>query len=204
MLRFPPRETYLYALQGAFYGIVICGIKSSRIWFGPLPLKICQFQHWASQIMIWYFLLTLFFIYLAKFMYICVWKHMRDTNDDLIVMISVRTAVFISVWVSTTGFSDKMGGSIDAMCTGIFNDHNQIMDSEISPGKSPAPYSFIFWSLSGLTLSFMASITITRKRNNESMTILKRPKDLESMMLNFALLILILINAIGYNLYWRG
>ena len=124
-------------------------------------------------------------------------------NDDLIVTILVRISISMGILVSTTGHSKEEYATSAALCTGIFNDHNQIMDSEISPGKSPAPYSFIFWSLSGLTLSFMASITITRKRNNESMTILKRPKDLESMLLNFALLILLLINVIGYRIYWR-
>ena len=154
--------------------------------------------------MIWYLLLTLFFVSLAKFMYICVWKHMRDMNDDLIVTILVRTSVLISVWVATTGFNHREGAKSHAMCTGIFNDHDQIMDPEISSDELPTSYGFILWSLPVVTLFFMAAITITRKRNNESMTILQRPKDLESMLLNFALLILVLINVIGYRIYWRG
>ena len=160
-------------------------------------------KQWVSIIVIWYGFLTLFFISLAKFMYICVWKHMRDMNDDLIVTILVRISISIGILVSTTGHSKEQYAISAAMCTGIFNDHNQITDSEISSGKLPPAYGFILWSLSGLTLLFMASITITRKRNNESMTILKRPKDLESMLLNFALLILLLVNVLGYRIYWR-
>ena len=56
-------------------------------------------------------------------------------------------------------------------------------------------------------LFFMASVTYKRKRNsfgNDNKIILRRPKDLESMLLNFAVLILLLINVIGYNLYFRG
>jgi hypothetical protein len=129
---------------------------------------------------------------------------MRDMNDDLIVTILVRISISIGVLVSTTGHSKEEYATSAALCTGIFNDVNQIMDSEIYSGKLPAPYGFILWSLSVVTLFFMASVTITtRKRNNESTTILQRPKDLESMLLNFALLILLLINVIGYRIYWR-
>ena len=193
--------------QGGLYGIIVCGIKSLRVWFGPLPAEICRFQHWASHVMIWYFVLTLFFISLAKFMYICVWKHMRDMNDDLIVRILVRTAVFISIWVPTTGFSGKTGGVSDAMCIGVLNDYHIIMNSKISPEKLPQPYAWMFWSLTVAILFFMASAKIGRHQRNslddDTLTIIKRPKDLESMLLNFALLILLSINGLGYNLIMR-
>ena len=131
---------------------------------------------------------------------------MRDMNDDLIVTILVRISISFSVWVSTNGFSNRKveRATSAAMCTGIFDDHDQIMDPEISSDELPTSYGFILWSLPVVTLFFMAAITITRKRNNESMTIPRRPKDLESMLLNFALLILVLINLIGYRIYWRG
>ena len=187
------------------YGIFVCGINCCRVWFGPLPLEICNLQVWVSSVVVWYSFLTLFFISLAKFMYICVWKHMRDMNDDLIVTILVRISISFSIWVSTNGFSNRKveRATSAAMCTGIFNDQNQIMNPEISSDKLPAPYGFILWLLSVATLFFMVAITSTRKRNNRNKTIIQRPKDLESMLLNFALLILFLINSIGYRIYWR-
>ena len=151
------------------------------------------------------------FVSLAKFMYICVWKHMRDMNDDLIVTFLVRIAVFISIWVPTTRFSSfhnsKSQSSGVSMCTGIFNDHDQIMNSEIRSDKLPQPYNPIFWSLSVTTLCLMVAVMIGRQRSshkNTNLPIMQRPKDLESMLLNFALLILLLINMFGYNFYWRG
>ena len=169
-------------------------------------MEICNLQAWVSGVVVYYSFLTLFFLSLAKFMYICVWKHMRDVNDDLIVTILVRISVSFSVWASTNGFSNRKveRATSAAMCTGMFNDHNQIMNPEISSDKLPAPYGFILWSLSATTLFFMAAITITRKRNNENKALIQRPKDLESMLLNFALLILVLINVMGYRIYWRG
>ena len=168
---------------------------------------MCYFQACVSKFVIWYCLLTLFLVSLAKFMYICVWKHMRDMNDDLIVTILVRTSVLISVWVATTGFNHREGAKSHAMCTGIFNDHDQIMNQIITPDDLPQPYNPIFWSLLITVLFLMAAVTMGRQKNSlddDSVRILKRPKDLESMLLNFALIILIFIMMFGYNLYWRG
>ena len=123
-----------------------------------MGLKVCNLV----------FTSTLFFVSLAKFMYICVWKHMRDMNDDLIVIILVRTSVFISIWVSTTGFNHRKGAKVHALCTGIFNDHDQIMNSEIRSDKLPQPYNPIFWSLSVTILFLMAAVTIGRKRSSHN------------------------------------
>ena len=130
---------------------------------------------------------------------------MRDMNDDLIVTILVRISILISIWASTTGFSNRKveRATSAAMCTGIFDDHDQIMDPEISSDELPTSYGFFLWSLPVVTLFFMAAITIKHKRNNENKALIQRPKDLESMLLNFALLILFLINSIGYSIYWR-
>ena len=135
------------------------------------------------------------------------WKHMRDMNDDLIVTFLVRISVFISIWVSTTGFNQRKGISTQAICTGIFNDHDQIMDPELTPDKLPQPYNSFLSPMVVATLFFMASVTYRHKRNlfsDDNKPFLRRPKDLESMLLNFAVLILLLINVIGYNLYFRG
>ena len=171
-------------------------------------MEVCHFQTWVKQFVAWYSLLTLFYISLAKFMYICVWKHMRDMNDDLIVTFLVRIALFISVWVPTTGFNNRKGqSSVLSMCTGIFNDHDQIMNAEIRSEKLPQPYNPIFWSLSVTSLCLMAAVKIGRQRssyNDINLAIMQRPKDLECMLLNFSLIILLLINMFGYNFYWRG
>ena len=202
------KNTCFCILQGALYGIIVCGITSIRIWFGPLPSEVCHFQTWVAKFTAWYSLLSLFYISLAKFMYICVWKHMRDLNDDLIVTFLVRIAVLISIWVPTTGFNNRKGqSSVVSMCTGIFNDHDQIMNTEVRSDKLPQPYNPLFWSLCVIILFLMAAVTIGRQRsshNDNNLAIMQRPKDLESMLLNFALLVLLLINMFGYNFYWRG
>ena len=132
---------------------------------------------------------------------------MRDMNDDLIVTILVRITVLISIWVAATGFNHRKGAKSHAMCTGIFNDHDQIINQIITPDDLPQPYNPIFWSLLITVWFLMAAVTMGRRKSSlddDSMRILKRPKDLESMLLNFALIILIFIMMFGYNLYWRG
>ena len=140
-------------------------------------------------------------------MYICVWKHMRGMRDDLIVTILVRTAVIIGVWVSTTTSWIKPSGTSDGMCTGIFNNYHDIMNQEMSPDKLPKPFLPIFGALIVSILFLMAAVKIGRYQrkyfDNEKPTIIQRPKDLESMLLNFAVLILLLINTLGHTLYTK-
>ena len=191
------------------YGLVVGGIRGARIWFGPLPSEICYIQLWATNVMVWYCVLTIFFVSFFKFLYICVWKHMRDMNDDLLVTFIVRLSIFISIWVHTTGFVNRKGNLIEGFCTGIFNDHNEILDPQISPEKLPQPYSPLFWSLCITNLFFMVSVKIRRQRislddvDNTVRIGVQRPKDLESMLLNFTLMILLIINMLGFYLFWR-
>ena len=131
---------------------------------------------------------------------------MRGMKDDLIVAILVRIAVFIGVWVSSTTSWMKPSGTSDGMCTGIFNNYHDIMNQEISPDKLPKPYLPIFWSLIVSILFLMAAVKIgrhQRKYFDEKPTIIQRPKDLESMLLFFVVLILLLINTLGYSLYMK-
>ena len=134
---------------------------------------------------------------------------MRDMNDDLLVTFIVRLSIFISIWVHTTGFVNRKGSSGEGFCTGIFNDHDQVMNTQISPEKLPQPYSPLFWSLCITSLFFMVSVKIRRQRISlndvdNSVTIgVQRPKDLESMLLNFTIMILLTINILGFYLFWR-
>ena len=88
-------NTNFWNLQGAFYGIVLRGLQSIRVWFGPLPFIICRFEIWSSMFMNWYIVLIMFSICCIKFMFVCIWKRMRDMNDKLIARIILRWAIFI-------------------------------------------------------------------------------------------------------------
>ena len=134
---------------------------------------------------------------------------MRDMNDDLLVKFIIRLSIFVSVWVPTTGFVNRKGSSGEGFCTGIFNDHDQVMNTQISPEKLPQPYSPLFWLLWITNLVFMVSVKVRRRTISlddidDTVTIgVQRPKDLESMLLNFTIIILLTINLLGFQLFWR-
>ena len=84
-----------------------------------------------------------------------------------------------------------------------------MFSSEISPETLPQPYSPIFWLLWATILVLMLAIQRERQKNSveaterkikkmETSSFIQRPEDLESMLLNFTLLILLAINLMGY------
>ena len=73
--------------QGAVYATIVLGIQNCRVLFGPLPFGVCFFQLWLVSAIVWFTLIVLVLMYFLKFMFVCIWKRMRDMNDDLIVKI---------------------------------------------------------------------------------------------------------------------
>ena len=140
---------------------------------------------------------------------------MRDMNDNLIARIVSRWAIFISIWFQTMALYNVnvyVDGRIEqALCTGTFNDHDQMMSLQISPDKlklmddSIASLYFCTTLLYSISMIFlMVAIQIKRYKTPAPIHTpkLERPKDMESMVLNFSLLILIVINEGGMDL-WR-
>ena len=156
----------------------------------------------------WYIVLILFSICFIKFMFICTWKRMRDMNDKLIARIILRWAIFISIWLTLTAPMTTTSHFGNKFCTGIYNDHEQIMNSNIPNEKLPLPYVPL------LILIYISIIILTvaiwfRQFKNSAVgplaansSFVQRPKDMESMLANFSLVILIAINSVG-SLIWR-
>ena len=79
--------------QAGIYGVVLCGIRNLRVWFGPLPTWICYLHVQFTQILIFEFVLFMvFYITLTRFLFICIWRCMREMNDDLIAGMLSRDA----------------------------------------------------------------------------------------------------------------
>ena len=87
---------YLY-LQGAVYGIFVCGLKTLRVLINhdEILFPMIHIQQLVQMATYIYCLLIVFLIMLNKFMFICVWKRMRQMDDDLIVAISIVWAIFM-------------------------------------------------------------------------------------------------------------
>ena len=98
-----------YYFQCGIYGIVICGLNSSLVWSGysQIPFSIFVLRKLIVRIIVWCLLLSQFLICLAKFLFICVWKHMKQMNDDLITCICIVWVTFISIWISIGSLYDE-------------------------------------------------------------------------------------------------
>ena len=97
------------SFQFGIYGIVICGLNSSLVWFGytQIPFSIFVLRKLIVRIIVWYLLLLQFLICLAKFLFICVWKHMKQMDDDFIAKICIIWVTFMSIWISFGSLYDE-------------------------------------------------------------------------------------------------
>ena len=167
----------------------------------------------------WYIVLILFSICCIKFMFVCIWKRMLDMNDKLIARIILRWAIFISIWFPSTAPVNTTSSFGNKFCTGIYDDHNQIMNYNIQNEKLPLPYAplLIFFYVSIIILTVAVwfrqfknpdvvfnplNLAVAPLTANSPSPFVQRPKDMESLLANFSLLILVAINSIG-TLVWR-
>ena len=137
------REIWFF-FQAGVYGIVLCGIRNLRVWFGPLPTWLCYLHVQLTQIIVFKFSLFIFFsISLTRFMFICVWKRMREMNDDLIVRILVNSSIFLSVWMTINNES-QISTRGDEFCSGDFQNSSTAMDwQEINKPKITRWHKFL-------------------------------------------------------------
>ena len=152
--------------------------------------------------------LSLFLITLTKFMFICIWKRMRQMNDDLLLRISVNWAVLMSVWIPTMISPMKFKKStnkINGVCTGIFSSNEEDLDwQDLVNSKVTYTHMYTLWFWVFITLILMIFVKIGRRKISlEQPGLIPQPKDLESMLLNFTLMILLAINLLGFNFYWK-
>ena len=83
--------------QGIFYVIVIYGLSVLRVCFGPLPIFLCNIVVFLNGFSILFVAITVAMYTFARFMFVCVWKRMRQMDDNLIVRIATIQAIVLSL-----------------------------------------------------------------------------------------------------------
>ena len=83
--------------QGAFYAIVIYGLTVLRVCYGPLPIFLCNIAGFVKGCCNLFVALTIVTNTFIRFMFVCIWKRMRQMDDNLIVAISTIQAIFMSL-----------------------------------------------------------------------------------------------------------
>ena len=91
------------------YGIIVCGLKTLRVLLGSdeVPHVLLSMESLLEHLLIWYSLILILSMVFMKFMYICVWKSMRQIDDELLVRIVIINAIFQSLWLNI-GVSTNM------------------------------------------------------------------------------------------------
>ena len=82
------------------YGTIVCGLKTVRVLLGndEVPLVLPHLEFFVATFLLMYGLILLFSIAFMKFMYICIWKSMRQIDDDLLARIVLLNAIGQSFW----------------------------------------------------------------------------------------------------------
>ena len=83
--------------QGIFYIIVIYGIVVLRVCYGPLPIFLCNIAVFLSGFAILFVAITVTMYTFTRFMFVCIWKRMRQMDDNLIVGIATIQAIVLSL-----------------------------------------------------------------------------------------------------------
>ena len=175
-------------------GNLICVIRHLRVWFGPLPFAICHFESLFNIMAFWYCMLILFMITLTKFMFICVWKRMRQMNDDLITRLAVNWAIFLSIWISC-----QISYSNESICTGDFSFNKQLDSTKIFfPFPPYGVFAPLIWLclLTTLVLQILVKIKSSEFWLNQPTGLIQPPKNMDSIILNFILLVLFITIAV--------
>ena len=87
---------------------MICGLRVLRVSYGPLPIYLCNIAGFLNGCAILYGIILCVIYTFTRFMFVCVWKRMRQMDDNLIVRIATIQAIsmsllFTSTWLQLEG-----------------------------------------------------------------------------------------------------
>ena len=76
---------------------MICGLRVLRVTYGPLPIFLCNIAGFLNGFAILFAAITVTMYTFTRFMFVCIWKRMRQMDDNLIVRIATIQAIFLSL-----------------------------------------------------------------------------------------------------------
>ena len=85
--------------QGVFYAIVIYGLVVLRVCYGSLPVFLCNIAGFLKGCSIMFGAVIIATNTFTRFMFVCIWKRMRQMDDNLIVRIATIQAIFMCLLI---------------------------------------------------------------------------------------------------------
>ena len=83
---------------------MIYGIVVLRVCYGPLPIFLCNIAVYLSGFAILFVAITVTMYTFTRFMFVCIWKRMRQMDDDLIVGIATIQAIVLSLFFTAASW----------------------------------------------------------------------------------------------------
>ena len=84
---------------------MISGLRVFRVCYGPLPIFICNIAGFLNACALLFAALTVAMFTFTRFMFVCVWKRMRQMDDNLIVRIATIQAIVMTVFFRAASWS---------------------------------------------------------------------------------------------------
>ena len=76
---------------------MIYGLSVLRVCYGPLPIFLCNIAVFLGGFAILFAAITVAMYTFTRFMFVCIWKRMRQMDDNLIVRIATIQAIVMSI-----------------------------------------------------------------------------------------------------------
>ena len=76
---------------------MIYGLNVLRVCYGPLPFFLCNIAGFLKGCCNLFAALSVVMNTFIRFMFVCIWKQMRQMDDNLISAISTIQAIFMSL-----------------------------------------------------------------------------------------------------------
>ena len=83
---------------------MIHGLRVLRVCYGPLPIFLCNITGFLNGCAILFAALIVVMNTLTRFMFVCIWKRIRQMDDNLIVRISTIQAIFMSLFFNAASW----------------------------------------------------------------------------------------------------
>ena len=92
------QNMYMY-FQIILYAIVVNGLNVLRVCFGSLPIFFCNTAGFLKGCVITFGGIAITMYTLTRFMFVCIWRRMRQMDDNLIVRIATIQAIFFTLLI---------------------------------------------------------------------------------------------------------
>ena len=88
---------------------MIYGLTVLRACYGPLPIFLCNVFGFLNGFALLFVAITVVMYTITRFMFVCIWKRMRQMDDNLIVRIATIQAIVMSLFFQAATWLQLQG-----------------------------------------------------------------------------------------------